>query len=66
MMLAESRVNLYEFSVQMVWPGSLLDAGLLVRQGDHWRATEEIESIAVPDTLTGVITARLDRLVDDS
>ena len=45
---------------------SLLDAGLVVRQSDHWRATEEIESIAVPDTLTGVITARLDRLVDDS
>jgi predicted ATPase len=29
----------------------------------HWRATREIENIAVPDTLAGVIMARLD--VDD-
>lgn len=45
---------------------SLLDAKLVVRDGDHWRATREIENIAVPGTLAGVITARLDRLEDDS
>ncbi|HEY0069880.1 MAG TPA: BREX system ATP-binding domain-containing protein [Chloroflexia bacterium] len=45
---------------------SLLDMKLVVREGDHWRATREIENIAVPDTLAGVITARLDRLDDDS
>jgi len=45
---------------------SLLDAGLVVRQGDHWRATREIISLRVPDTLVGVITARLDRLDDAS
>ena len=43
---------------------SLLDAGLVVRQGDHWRATREVISLRVPDTLVGVITARLDRLDD--
>ncbi len=43
---------------------SLLDAGLVVRDGDHWQATEEIEHISVPDTLTGVITARFDQLSD--
>jgi class 3 adenylate cyclase/tetratricopeptide (TPR) repeat protein len=45
---------------------SLLDAQLVVRDGEHWRATREIENIAVPDTLAGVITARLDRLDDTS
>jgi class 3 adenylate cyclase/tetratricopeptide (TPR) repeat protein len=45
---------------------SLLDARLVVREDSHWRATREIENIAVPDTLSGVITARLDRLDDES
>ncbi len=41
---------------------SLLDAKLVVRDDEHWRATREIENIAVPDTLASVIAARLDRL----
>lgn len=41
---------------------SLLDQGLVVRQDGHWRATQEIAAISIPDTLVGVITARLDRL----
>ncbi|MBI4329012.1 MAG: AAA family ATPase, partial [Chloroflexi bacterium] len=41
---------------------SLLDARLVVRENSHWRATREIADIAVPDTLAGVINARLDRL----
>ena len=45
---------------------SLLDSKLVVRQDDHWRATREIETIAIPDTLAGVIGARLDRLDDES
>ncbi len=45
---------------------SLLDMRLVVRENSHWRATREIENIAVPDTLAGVITARLDRLDDDA
>jgi predicted ATPase len=45
---------------------SLLDANLVVRRDGHWRATQEIERIAVPDTLAGVIMARLDRLDDTS
>ncbi len=43
---------------------SLLDARVVVRDGAFWRATREIETISVPDTLAGVITARLDRLDD--
>ena len=45
---------------------SLLDAKLVVRDNSHWRATREIENIAIPDTLAGVISARLDRLDADS
>ncbi|MEO6062837.1 MAG: adenylate/guanylate cyclase domain-containing protein, partial [Thermoflexales bacterium] len=45
---------------------SLLDSGLVIREGDHWRATREIASIALPDTLAGVISARLDRLDEGS
>jgi class 3 adenylate cyclase/tetratricopeptide (TPR) repeat protein len=45
---------------------SLLDAGLVVRQEDHWRAASEIENISIPDTLTGVITTRLDRLEEST
>jgi len=44
---------------------SLLDAKLVVRENSHWRATREIENIAIPDTLAGVITARLDRLGEE-
>lgn len=45
---------------------SLLDAKLVVRENSHWRATREIATIQVPDSLSAVITARLDRLDDDS
>ena len=45
---------------------SLLDANLVVRENSHWRATAEIANIALPDTLGGVITARLDRLSEES
>lgn len=43
---------------------SLLDAGLVERQDGHWRATADIVRIQIPETLIGVITARLDRLED--
>lgn len=45
---------------------SLIDRELVVRENSHWRATQDIENISVPDTLTGVITARLDRLDEGS
>jgi class 3 adenylate cyclase len=45
---------------------SLLDSGLVVQDAGHWRATREIENIAVPDTLAAVINARLDRLGDEA
>ena len=45
---------------------SLLDAGVVVRDGESFRATEEIEDIGVPDTLAAVLTTRLDRLPDET
>ena len=38
----------------------------MVRENGHWRATREIASIVLPNTLAGVITARLDRLTEES
>ncbi|MBI4675456.1 MAG: AAA family ATPase [Chloroflexi bacterium] len=45
---------------------SLLDQKLVIRDGDRWRATREISNLAIPDTLAGVITARLDRLDEEA
>lgn len=45
---------------------SLLDAGLVIREDERWRATREIANIVLPDTLAGVITARLDRLGEET
>jgi class 3 adenylate cyclase/tetratricopeptide (TPR) repeat protein len=44
---------------------SLLDAELVIREDGHWRATQEIRDVAIPDTLVGVINARLDRLDEE-
>ncbi len=45
---------------------ALLDAGMLTWQDGDWWSARDIEHFAVPDTLAGVITARLDRLDDNS
>jgi class 3 adenylate cyclase/tetratricopeptide (TPR) repeat protein len=45
---------------------SLVDSGHIVREGSRWRATTEIAGVAVPDTLVGVLSARIDRLPDDT
>ncbi len=45
---------------------SLLDTKAVVRDGEHWRATRDISTIAIPDTLAGVLTARLDALSDSA
>lgn len=45
---------------------SLLDAKLVMRDGGHWRATRAIADVSLPETLAGVITARLDRLDETS
>lgn len=43
---------------------ALIDGGQVVRDGDHWRATSDILEATIPDTLAGVLSARIDRLPD--
>ena len=41
---------------------TLIDSRHIVRENSHWRATQEIVDVTIPDTLTGVLSARIDRL----
>jgi predicted ATPase/class 3 adenylate cyclase len=41
---------------------SLMNDGLLVQEGDRWQFSDTITTLTVPDTLEGVLLARLDRL----
>lgn len=43
---------------------SLIDGGQVVREGEHWRATRSILEATIPETLAGVLSARIDRLPD--
>ncbi len=43
---------------------SLIDSKLVVREDGHWRATAEITRVSIPETLAGVLSARIDRLPD--
>jgi class 3 adenylate cyclase/tetratricopeptide (TPR) repeat protein len=42
--------------------GSLIDSGVLTRDGDRWRLTGKIGAVTLPDTVQGVLSARIDRL----
>lgn len=44
---------------------SLIDSGHIVRENGHWRATSDIVNVEIPATLSGVLTARIDRLEDE-
>src|SRR5262245_11686454 len=44
----------------------LVESGALVRGGASWRMARVLDETAVPDSIEGVITARLDRLEDRS
>ena len=41
---------------------ALIDSRHIVRENSHWRATREIVNVAIPDTLTGLLSSRIDRL----
>ena len=41
---------------------SLIDRGVLHRQGDRWTATGDLDRMVLPDTLRGLLAARIDRL----
>jgi class 3 adenylate cyclase/tetratricopeptide (TPR) repeat protein len=44
---------------------TLIDRKAVLREGDHWRATSAIETLTIPDTVQGVIMARIDRLDEE-
>ncbi|HEV2027430.1 MAG TPA: adenylate/guanylate cyclase domain-containing protein [Candidatus Dormibacteraeota bacterium] len=44
----------------------LVDRGMIERQADRWIATERIVEAAIPDTLQGLLLARIDRLPAES
>jgi predicted ATPase len=44
----------------------LIDRGAIERHGETWVATAQIEGVEIPDTLQGLLLARIDRLPDDA
>jgi predicted ATPase len=44
----------------------LIDRGAIVRDGNRWVATELVAGIEIPDTLHGLLLARIDRLPQES
>jgi class 3 adenylate cyclase len=44
----------------------LIDRGAIVREGDRWVATSNVATVDIPDTLQGLLLARIDRLPMES
>src|SRR5205809_881010 len=44
----------------------LIDRGAIVREGDRWVATDRVAGVEIPDTLHGLLLARIDRLPAES
>jgi class 3 adenylate cyclase len=44
----------------------LIDRGAIVQEGDRWIANESATTIAIPDTIHGLLLARIDRLPQES
>ena len=62
LILSKSQGNPF-FVEEMV--RSLVEQGLVYRQGEFWRAREEIDSIAVPQTVQSVVMGSVDPLEDE-
>src|SRR5215203_4407514 len=45
---------------------ALIDSRYIVQENGHWRATREIVNVTIPDTLAGVLSARIDRLPEST
>src|SRR5215212_9026787 len=45
---------------------ALIDSRYIVQENGHWRATREIVNVTIPDTLTGVLSASIDRLPENT
>ena len=44
---------------------TLIERKAVIREGSHWKATAALDTITIPDTVQGVIMARIDRLDDE-
>ena len=44
----------------------LIDRGAIVRQNERWVATSQVGEVEIPDTLQGLLLARIDRLPPES
>jgi predicted ATPase len=44
---------------------SLIDQGVVIHEDNTWRAVKEIAEVTIPETLQGVLLARIDRLEED-
>jgi predicted ATPase len=44
----------------------LIDRAAIVRQGERWVATAQVSDVEIPDTLQGLLLARIDRLPPES
>ncbi len=44
---------------------SLIEGGALVPEGDRWKVTALTTTLAVPDTVQGVLLSRMDRLAEE-
>ena len=44
----------------------LIERGVIQRQDDRWSATDEISSVDIPETLHGLLLARIDQLPDSA
>jgi predicted ATPase len=40
----------------------LIDRGVIRREGERWMATEQVSEVEIPDTIHGLLLARIDRL----
>ena len=44
----------------------LIERGMIVQQGSRWVATAEVASVEIPETIHGLLLARIDQLPDDA
>ncbi len=44
---------------------TLIDRKAVLREDNHWKATSTLETLIIPDTVQGVIMARIDRLDEE-
>jgi class 3 adenylate cyclase/energy-coupling factor transporter ATP-binding protein EcfA2 len=44
----------------------LIERGVLERRGERWVATAEVSTVDIPETLHGLLLARIDQLPDDA